>query len=197
MKKYLLFIALLTFCTNTNAQKVIGVYHSQFYNQNFNVELDCKEAKFDGKDIGRKEYPNQIYLQVHTNEGNKKAYIQLSNSEAKNFGKKLLNTYNKMQRWAEKAKGDQKKADEGEVKLFFSEYDKVLACDNVGRETGQDYAIYFIKDAASGRIYFKGEEVKNEGKIPMRLSGWDLVIASLDEIKQIEELLNAAVSLKK
>ena len=197
MKCKLFFVVLvLLFSFSSYAQTIVGTYHSNFYNQDLNVELDCKEAKFAGKDITKKEYPKKIYLQVYTADLGKKAFIEFSTSAAKKFGKELLSRYNAMKTWAKSSNKEEKSVKDSEVTLFFSTFDEAFNKEIVGCETGQDYTLYFIKDNKGERVYYRGEAAKNEGKTNISISGWGLVITSLEEVQQIDNLLNKAAQIK-
>lgn len=195
--KIIILFSLLLFPITCFAQKVIGTYHSILYNQDFNVELDCKEAKFKGKDVEKKSYENQIYLQVYTEDIGKKAYIQLSKGKAKSFENDMKKELAKAQKWAINAKKPRKGEGDGEVTLFFTSINKGLGTEIMCRETGQDYNKYFVKENDKVRVYYEGESASNEGKENVKLSGWGLAISSEEEISQIATFLNQAVSILK
>lgn len=193
MKILLNFLLLWVFPIASYAQGVVGKYHSAFYNSDYNVEIDSKEAKYKGKDLSKKEYDKEIYLEVKSDDPNIRAYIQMSYRSAKNLANKLRSKFTSLQNWAKKSKKNNKDEDDGEVTLFFTTYNEELGQEVTCRETGQDYELFFIKEGNNCRMYFDGDSASNEGDFKLKLSGWGLVITSEEDINQIESALNKAL----
>lgn len=197
MKKPVLVILSVLFALTSNAQKVQDTYTMSDTGKKYEVITDCMEAKYKDKDFLKKKYDQDVFLQVDVAEEGVKAYIQLSASDAKSFAKNLQKTYAKAKEWAAYTSINQKRAGSKECNLYFTRYDSTLEGTVYGRETGQDYEVFYKKNPSGDvKLLFKGESANNEGDIPFKLAGWKLVISSKEELQQIvNALLKASESL--
>ena len=198
MRKVLLLFLLIA-CTVTEAQEVIGYYHSNYFNQDFEVRLDCLDKVYKEKKVHLADGVRHIYFQVQCDEPNVKAYIQMDPGDALGFVKDIKKNAVKLKKWVSKKSRLQEKTDDGELNDFYfvGEGGKYIQ-PTIGYESGLDYNVMFIRGKEGEPILqCKGDEANNEGDIKFKINGWNLILSNMDnEIAEIEKLINKAISRK-
>lgn len=199
MSRAIFLLLMLFVSTVSNAQEVVGKYHSAYFDKDFEIRLDCLDRVYADKKIRPSDRARHIYFQVQCDEPNVKAYIQMDPDEALDFVKTLKKNAAKVSKWLAQKGRVQEKSGDGEINHFYfvgegGNYVQPV----VGYESDQDYTILFIKGKKGEPVLqYKGDEANNEGDIKFNIDGWNLILSDFDkEITEIETLISKTIDRK-
>lgn len=187
-----MFLCIL--CKSIYAQELVGTYHSNYYDQDYAVLVDCMESRYANKEINPKS-GRDILLEVNSNDLGIRAFVKMSPSAAKGFANKLMHEWEKYIKSKDSNSDPQEGFGNGNVTLYFTKETKpnkfIFA-----KETGVDFTKQFKKENNKFILYYDGEDANNEGNTPLKLSSWNIYISDVSEIEQIGNLLNKAIEIQ-
>lgn len=193
MRAFLLFITLFLLSqASAWGQVVVGTYHLAATDKDYVVLIDDMENRFKGKTPDEQLFKWQICLQVESNDPKIDTYLSISRWHPDKFYNALYENFAKAQKVAQKKSFYRKKIGDGDIDLFLKrcEIDKITGNGTYGYESGNDFNISCEKND-EGQLFlcYTGEAAKSEGGIGLSVSGWRLIITSIEEIQRIEGLI--------